>query len=208
MQKRFVQVKRYGGEGAESMMPAVDEILRAASECKNLYNFFFTKKVNSYLFISPIICFFPFLPHPSPLVDKVWDLVFCMPHRGRLNLLTDSLKFPAEAMFAKVKGEAEFPSKYNEVCIGDVLSHLHTSVDLDFGGEKPVHVSMLPNPSHLEACNPVALGKTRARQLYLQDGDYRDAPECKLGDKVLCVQLHGDAAFAAQVSIRKRRFYF
>lgn len=162
MQKRFVQVKRYGGEGAESMMPAVDEILRAASEY------------------------------------KVWDLVFCMPHRGRLNLLTDSLKFPAEAMFAKVKGEAEFPSKYNEVCIGDVLSHLHTSVDLDFGGEKPVHVSMLPNPSHLEACNPVALGKTRARQLYLQDGDYRDAPECKLGDKVLCVQLHGDAAFAAQ----------
>ncbi|KJE91351.1 dehydrogenase E1 and transketolase domain-containing protein [Capsaspora owczarzaki ATCC 30864] len=163
MQKRFVQVKRYGGEGAEAMMAGVDEILRAAAEF------------------------------------NIRDVVLCMPHRGRLNLLTDSLQLPPAVLFAKVKGIPEYPAEFKEVCSGDVLSHIHTSVDLQLPGAKnPLHVSMLPNPSHLEAVNPVALGKTRARQLSLQDGDYKNDPECKLGDKVMCLQLHGDAAFAAQ----------
>ncbi|KAJ3093151.1 putative 2-oxoglutarate dehydrogenase E1 component DHKTD1, mitochondrial [Quaeritorhiza haematococci] len=117
-----------------------------------------------------------------------------MPHRGRLNLLTDILRFNAAALFHKVKGNAEFPD--NVPGIGDVLSHLANSVDLDYGGKKPLHVSMLHNPSHLEAVNPVAMGKARARQMYLyEEGTETD---CYLGDRVMCVQLHGDAAFTGQ----------
>ena len=56
-------------------------------------------------------------------------------------------------------------------------------------------VSLLPNPSHLEAVSPVALGKTRAKQYSLLES----SPEgCMLGDKVMCVQLHGDASFTGQ----------
>jgi probable 2-oxoglutarate dehydrogenase E1 component DHKTD1 len=58
-----------------------------------------------------------------------------------------------------------------------------------------VKVSLLPNPSHLEAVSPVALGKTRAKQYSLLES----SPEsCMLGDKVMCVQLHGDASFTGQ----------
>lgn len=58
-----------------------------------------------------------------------------------------------------------------------------------------VKVSLLPNPSHLEAVSPVALGKTRAKQYSL----LKSSPEdCMLGDKVMCVQLHGDASFTGQ----------
>lgn len=56
-------------------------------------------------------------------------------------------------------------------------------------------VSLLPNPSHLEAVIPVALGKTRAKQYSL----VKSSPEdCMLGDKAMCVQLHGDASFTGQ----------
>ena len=142
-----------------------------------------------------------------------------MPHRGRLNLLTDLLNYPAPALFHKVKGKAEFPDDIPGM--GDVLSHLGTdpfphkpsdtpftlnltlrvlpaiSTDLDYGAPRKLHVSMLHNPSHLEAANPVALGKARARQMYLyEEGKESD---CYLGDRVLCVQMHGDAAFCGQV---------
>jgi probable 2-oxoglutarate dehydrogenase E1 component DHKTD1 len=58
-----------------------------------------------------------------------------------------------------------------------------------------VKVSLLPNPSHLEAVSPVALGKARAKQYSLLNSSPRD---CMLGDKVMCVQLHGDASFTGQ----------
>ena len=60
--------------------------------------------------------------------------------------------------------------------------HLDTSTDLDVGGKK-LHVSMLPNPSHLEAANPVTVGKTRAKQLSWQEGHYGDGSSV-MGDKV------------------------
>ena len=56
-------------------------------------------------------------------------------------------------------------------------------------------VSLLPNPSHLEAVSPVALGKTRAKQYSLLTSSLED---CMLGDKAMCVQLHGDASFTGQ----------
>jgi probable 2-oxoglutarate dehydrogenase E1 component DHKTD1 len=61
--------------------------------------------------------------------------------------------------------------------------------------QNSLKVSLLPNPSHLEAVNAVALGKTRAKQYSL----LRTSPEtCQLGDRVMCVQLHGDASFTGQ----------
>ena len=73
-----------------------------------------------------------------------------------------------------------------------------TSVDVTVEGGHQVHCSMLPNPSHLEAINPVVLGKVRARQLTRRDGPYSVTPQSPSHSKVLSVQVHGDAAFSAQ----------
>ncbi|XP_063304293.1 2-oxoadipate dehydrogenase complex component E1 [Pelobates fuscus] len=157
---KFSTVKRYGGEGAESMMGFFHEMLRTCA------------------------------------LSGVTDVVIGMPHRGRLNLLTGLLQFPPELMFRKMRGLSEFPE--NSPAIGDVLSHLTSSVDLDFGSPRPLHVTMLPNPSHLEAINPVAVGKTRARQQSLADGDYSTDSSAQPGDRVVCLQVHGDASFSGQ----------
>ncbi|KAG7230995.1 hypothetical protein INR49_025024 [Caranx melampygus] len=126
----------------------------------------------------------------------VTDVVIGMPHRGRLNLLTGLLKFPPELMFRKMRGLSEFPD--TSPAIGDVLSHLTSSVELDFGAGHPLHVTMLPNPSHLEAINPVAQGKTRARQQLRQEGDYSPEDSAQPGDQVICLQIHGDGSFTGQ----------
>merc|ERR1719232_194526 len=116
------------------------------------------------------------------------EVIIGMPHRGRLNLLTGMLKFPPVAMFRKMKGLPEFPPQQKGA--GDVLSHLTSSIDLN-----GAHITMLPNPSHLEAVNPVAMGKARARHMSKNTGDYGDSTT---GEKVLCVLVHGDAALSGQ----------
>ena len=64
---------------------------------------------------------------------------------------------------------------------------------------KPVKVSLVPNPSHLEAVDPVALGKTRAKQFaLLKELNRAGESGCMPGDRVMCVQLHGDASFTGQ----------
>ena len=98
------------------------------------------------------------------------------------------------------------PATMTSLGTGDVISHIAASCDITYQGicasgqpsEKNVHVSLIHNPSHLEAANPVAVGKARGRQEDLEFGQNQ-----ALGDKVLCVQVHGDAAFPAQV----RGFY-
>ena len=72
--------------------------------------------------------------------------------------------------------------------------HPVASPTLTYEGAE-VKVSLLPNPSHLEAVSPVALGKTRAKQYSLLNSSPED---CMLGDKAMCVQLHGDASFTGQ----------
>ena len=96
---------------------------------------------------------------------NIYMFLACQAHRGRLNILTGLLGFPPVAMFRKMKGLPEFPPE--QAGAGDVLSHLTAS--LDIGG---CHVTMLPNPSHLEAVNPVAVGKTRARHMSRACGEY------------------------------------
>ncbi|KAJ3197259.1 hypothetical protein HK101_005031 [Irineochytrium annulatum] len=128
--------------------------------------------------------------------DGIRDVILGMPHRGRLNLLACLLDFNRTALFHKVKGNSEFPEGVPGT--GDVVSHLAASVDLKYpNSSRPIHVSLLHNPSHLEAVNPVAVGKARARQMYLY-GEQLDTKDCFIGDRVMCVQLHGDSAFSGQ----------
>eukprot|EP00118_Oscarella_pearsei_P016291 m.154340 g.154340 ORF g.154340 m.154340 type:complete len:917 (+) comp38634_c1_seq23:40-2790(+) len=154
--KKFGHIKRYGAEGAESLLCFMDTAFSCAAE------------------------------------GGLEHVMIAMAHRGRLNFLVDLLKVQPELLFYKMQGNSLVPESY---CgSGDVLSHIVNSVDLKYG-DKSVHVSLLPNPSHLEAVNPVAVGKARARQLSLRNGEYSESEQ---NDKVLCIQVHGDAAFPAQ----------
>src|SRR5690348_14273588 len=109
-----------------------------------------------------------------------------MAHRGRLNVLTNVMGKKAEAIFHEFAGGATNPADVGGS--GDVKYHLGTSSDREFEGNK-VHLALLPNPSHLEAVDPVVLGKARAVMTYKGDLE---------GKKVLPMLLHGDAAFAGQ----------
>jgi 2-oxoglutarate dehydrogenase E1 component len=109
-----------------------------------------------------------------------------MAHRGRLNILSNVMGKPAQAIFHEFAGGATNPADVGGS--GDVKYHLGTSSDREFDGNK-VHLTLLPNPSHLEAVDPVVLGKARAVQTIRDD---------KRGKTVLPMLLHGDAAFAGQ----------
>ena len=109
-----------------------------------------------------------------------------MAHRGRLNVLSNVMGKPAQAIFHEFAGGATNPADVGGS--GDVKYHLGTSSDREFDGNK-VHLSLLPNPSHLEAVDPVVLGKARAVQAFRGD---------RHGKTVLPMLLHGDAAFAGQ----------
>ncbi len=116
----------------------------------------------------------------------VTEIDIGMAHRGRLNVLTNVMAKPAKAIFHEFAGGATNPADVGGS--GDVKYHLGTSSDREFDGNK-VHLSLLPNPSHLEAVDPVVLGKARAVQTLRGDVE---------GDTVLPILLHGDAAFAGQ----------
>ncbi|CAM9154642.1 unnamed protein product [Chrysoparadoxa australica] len=119
--------------------------------------------------------------------------VFGMPHRGRLNVLANVLRKPMPQIFKEFQGThydmADRGSEWDNS--GDVKYHLGTSMDRTYPDGRRVHLSLVANPSHLEACNPVVAGKTRAAQFYMADTE-----ESKY--KAMPVLLHGDAAFAGQ----------
>jgi 2-oxoglutarate dehydrogenase E1 component len=115
------------------------------------------------------------------------EVVIGMPHRGRLNTLVNVVKKPLTALFSEFGGESFKPQDVQGS--GDVKYHLGTSADLEIGGNK-VHLSLQPNPSHLEAVDPVVIGKVRARQD--SQGDIKDRKS------VMAIVMHGDAAFAGQ----------
>ena len=91
----------------------------------------------------------------------VVEVAIGMPHRGRLNTLVNIVKKPFTAVFSEFGGESFKPD--NVQGSGDVKYHLGTSTDIEAGGHK-VHLSLQPNPSHLEAVDPVVVGKVRARR--------------------------------------------
>lgn len=116
----------------------------------------------------------------------IQEIVIGMPHRGRLSMLANVMGKPYKAIFHEFKGGSFKPEDVEGS--GDVKYHLGASADRAFDGNN-VHLSLTANPSHLEAVNPVVLGKVRAKQQQLND---------TTRSKVLPVLLHGDAAFAGQ----------
>tara|TARA_R110002167_G_scaffold362650_1_gene582085 strand:+ start:78644 stop:81604 length:2961 start_codon:yes stop_codon:yes gene_type:complete len=114
------------------------------------------------------------------------DIVIGMPHRGRLSVLANVMQKPYRAIFNEFQGGSFKPEDVDGS--GDVKYHLGASSDRQFD-DNSVHLSLTANPSHLEAVNPVVLGKVRAKQDQKNDVDRT---------KVMAILLHGDAAFAGQ----------
>ncbi|XP_045449250.1 probable 2-oxoglutarate dehydrogenase E1 component DHKTD1 homolog, mitochondrial [Melitaea cinxia] len=156
---KYPTVKRYCGEGAESLLTFFSTLFRLTAS------------------------------------ENIQHVVMAMAHRGKLNALSGLLKCPPVKIFHKFNGNPEFPEEVNAAC--DISTHLSVSSDITIDG-KTVRYSLINNPSHLEAANPVSMGKTRSKQLQLREGDYSPNGDSRFGDKVLNVQIHGDAAFTGQ----------
>ncbi|HKZ16518.1 MAG TPA: 2-oxoglutarate dehydrogenase E1 component [Geobacteraceae bacterium] len=124
-----------------------------------------------------------FVNHAAEL--GVTDIILGTSHRGRLNIQANILGKPYENIFADFKnnGESEI------IGDGDVKYHSSYSTDLTLRGGAGIHMTMVPNPSHLESIDPVVEGKARARQ-----DRYGDAG----AKRVMPVLIHGDAAFSGQ----------
>jgi len=131
------------------------------------------------------------IPCMKSLIDEsarlgVDDFVIGMPHRGRLNVLANVLRKNMAQIFNEFSGLAEQGLDEGS---GDVKYHLGTSHDRVTIGGHHVHLSLMPNPSHLEAVNPLVLGKTRAKMFYKDDSH---------GDRTAALIVHGDASFSGQ----------
>ncbi len=150
LDKKYTGTKRFGLEGAESLIPALEQILKYGGK------------------------------------NGIEEVVLGMPHRGRLNVLANFMKKPFSAIFSEFQGNASNPDDVQGS--GDVKYHLGTSSDRIFDNIK-VHLSLTANPSHLEAVNPVVIGKVRAKQDQKNDADRK---------KVVGLLMHGDAAFSGQ----------
>ena len=148
---KFVGTKRFGLDGGESLIPALEQIIKVGGK----------------------------------LGAK--EISIGMPHRGRLNVLANVMAKPYRAIFHEFQGGSSSPDDVGGS--GDVKYHLGVSSDREFDGNK-VHLSLAANPSHLEAVNPVVLGKARAKQRQHNDKVERTS--------VIPILMHGDAAFAGQ----------
>ncbi|WP_165230492.1 2-oxoglutarate dehydrogenase E1 component [Aquisphaera insulae] len=115
----------------------------------------------------------------------VAEVVLGMPHRGRLNVLANILHKPYSLIFSEFEGNMPETVAGD----GDVKYHLGFSADHVTQDKRTVHLTLTPNPSHLEAVDPVVEGRMRAKQRRYKDSDRR------LGVPIL---IHGDAAFAGQ----------
>jgi len=150
LDKKYTGTKRFGLEGGESLIPALEQILKYGGK------------------------------------NGIEEVVLGMPHRGRLNVLANFMGKPFSAIFSEFQGNASNPDDVQGS--GDVKYHLGTSSDRSFENIN-VHLSLTANPSHLEAVNPVVVGKVRAKQDQKNDVDRK---------KVVGLLMHGDAAFSGQ----------
>ena len=149
--RKYVGTKRFGLDGGESMIPALESVIKYGGQM------------------------------------GINEIVFGMAHRGRLNVLANVMAKPFRVIFHEFAGGSSNPDDIGGS--GDVKYHLGTSTDREFDGHH-VHLSLVANPSHLEAADPVVLGKTRAIQTIAGDlaEHHRSLP----------VLIHGDAAMAGQ----------
>jgi 2-oxoglutarate dehydrogenase E1 component len=114
------------------------------------------------------------------------EMVLGMPHRGRLSVLASVLHKPYEMILAEFEGALLAREATGD---GDVKYHLGYSQDHATMAGRKVHLSLSPNPSHLEAVNPVIEGMARAKQTHKSDSERA---------RVVPVLMHGDAAFTGQ----------
>ncbi len=138
-----------------------------------------------------------------PLVDailsdaadqEVEEVVIGMAHRGRLNVLTNTIGKPYRKVFDEFEGVLDPEAVHGS---GDVKYHLGFTGTHTAPSGATVRLSLSSNPSHLEAVNPVVEGMVRAKQQLLADA-HPDIPESELRDRIIPLLLHGDAAFAGQ----------
>src|SRR5210317_25436 len=150
LHKKYAGTKRFGLDGSESVVPAIEQILKRGSQL------------------------------------GMKEVVIAMAHRGRLNLLYNILNKPFRAIISEFLGNPANPEQAGGS--GDVKYHMGFSADREFD-KSPVHLSMAPNPSHLEIIDPIVVGRVRAKQQQRPGSDRRE---------VVGILLHGDAAFAGQ----------
>lgn len=136
------------------------------------------------------------IPGMKEMFDRAADMgvesiVIGMSHRGRLNVLGNVVRKPLRQIFSEFSGGTKPASDEvgSYTGSGDVKYHLGTSYDRPTRGGKRIHLSLVANPSHLEAVDPVVVGKTRAKQYYSNDKERK---------KNLAVLIHGDGSFAGQ----------
>ncbi len=119
-------------------------------------------------------------------LNNVQEVVIGMAHRGRLNILANILGKTYEQIFSEFEGTSTPDTTMGS---GDVKYHLGYSSDIEtFSGNK-INLKLCPNPSHLEAVDPVVVGFARSKADILYDSDY---------DKILPILIHGDASVAGQ----------
>ncbi|MES2702104.1 MAG: 2-oxoglutarate dehydrogenase E1 component [Bacteroidota bacterium] len=147
---KFIGQKRFGLEGGEATIAALDTIINDSAEA------------------------------------GVQEVVIGMAHRGRLNILANTLKKTYEQIFSEFEGNMPEDMTMGS---GDVKYHLGFQSDITTPGGKSINVQLTPNPSHLEAVDPVVEGFARAKADTLYGREY---------DKVLPILIHGDAAVAGQ----------
>lgn len=116
----------------------------------------------------------------------VQEVVIGMAHRGRLNVLANILGKTYEQIFSEFEGTAKLDQTMGS---GDVKYHMGFGSEVTTPGGKHIHLKLMPNPSHLEAVDPVVLGFSRAKADVLFNSDY---------DKILPILIHGDASVAGQ----------
>ena len=157
LHKKFVGTKRFGLDGAETVIPAMEQIIKKGGQL------------------------------------GVTEIVIGMPNRGRLGVLATVMGKAYREIFHEFAGGSVMPE--DVAGSGDVKYHLGTSSDRIFDDNK-VHISLTANPSHLEAVDPVVLGRTRAKQAHLRTDEGKTRQESF--NAVMPILLHGDAAFAGQ----------
>lgn len=118
--------------------------------------------------------------------NQVQEVVIGMAHRGRLNVLANILGKTYEQIFTEFEGNAPVDSTMGS---GDVKYHKGFSSDIEASNGKLVHMKLSPNPSHLEAVNPVVLGFARSKADIIYESDY---------DKILPILMHGDSSLPGQ----------
>ncbi len=117
---------------------------------------------------------------------EVEEVVIGMAHRGRLNILANIMGKTYEQIFSEFEGTATIDQTMGS---GDVKYHMGYGSEVTTIDHKTIHLKLMPNPSHLEAVDPVVVGFARAKADVLYQSDF---------DKILPILIHGDASVAGQ----------